>query len=89
MEMFCYQCEQTTVGKGCTKRGVCEKTPKTANAQDELINSLIELANCNQRNETNTKLLIEGLFTTITNVNFDTNSISQLTRKVKALELGG
>ena len=54
MEMFCYQCEQTTFGKGCTKRGVCEKTPKTVN--DKLINSLIELANCNQRNETNTKL---------------------------------
>ena len=89
MEMFCYQCEQTAFGKGCTKRGVCGKTPETANAQDELINSLIELANCNQRNETNTKLLIEGLFTTITNVNFDTNSISQLTRKVKALELSG
>lgn len=83
MEMFCYQCEQTAFGKGCTKRGVCGKTPETANAQDELINSLIELANCNQRNETNTKLLIEGLFATITNVNFDTNSISQLTRKVK------
>ena len=76
MEMFCYQCEQTTVGKGCTKRGVCEKTPKTVN--DKLINSLIELANCNQRNETNTNLLIEGLFATITNVNFDTNSISHL-----------
>ena len=76
MEMFCYQCEQTTFGKGCTKCGVCGKTPKTVN--DKLINSLIELANCNQRNETNTKLLIEGLFATITNVNFDTNSISHL-----------
>lgn len=83
MEMFCYQCEQTAFGKGCTKRGVCGKTPETANAQDELINSLIELANCNQRNETNTKLLIEGLFATITNVNFDTNSISKLTQKVR------
>lgn len=83
MEIFCYQCEQTAFGKGCTKRGVCGKTPETANAQDELINSLIELANCNQRNETNTKLLIEGLFATITNVNFDTNSISKLTQKVR------
>lgn len=83
MEMFCYQCEQTAFGKGCTKRGVCGKTPETANAQDELINSLIELANCNQRNETNTKLLIEGLFSTITNVNFDTNSITNLTQKVR------
>lgn len=82
MEMFCYQCEQTTFGKGCTKRGVCGKTPKTVN--DKLINSLIELANCNQRNETNTKLLIEGLFATITNVNFDTNSISHLLKSKSA-----
>ena len=72
MEMFCYQCEQTTVGKGCTKRGVCGKTPKTVN--DKLINSLIELANCNQRNETNTKLLIEGLFFFFSNIKRDTNS---------------
>lgn len=36
-EMFCYQCEQTAGGKGCTKLGVCGKTPEIANLQDLLI----------------------------------------------------
>ena len=36
-EMFCYQCEQTANGKGCTKMGVCGKTPEIANLQDLLI----------------------------------------------------
>ena len=35
-EMFCYQCEQTANGKGCTKQGVCGKTPEVANLQDLL-----------------------------------------------------
>ena len=36
-EMFCYQCEQTAGGKGCTKIGVCGKTPEIAGMQDLLI----------------------------------------------------
>ena len=36
-EMFCYQCEQTANGKGCTRLGVCGKTPEIANLQDLLI----------------------------------------------------
>lgn len=36
-EMFCYQCEQTANGKGCTKEGVCGKTAEVANLQDLLI----------------------------------------------------
>ena len=36
-EMFCYQCEQTANGKGCTKLGVCGKTPEVANLQDLLV----------------------------------------------------
>lgn len=36
-EMFCYQCEQTANGKGCTKLGVCGKTPEVANLQDLLL----------------------------------------------------
>lgn len=83
MNMFCFQCEQTAQGKGCTTTGVCGKKADTANLQDELTNSLIELANCGEKNETNTELLIEGLFTTITNVNFDNTSIIAFIRKVK------
>lgn len=39
-EMFCYQCEQTANGKGCTKHGVCGKTPEIANLQDLLLYQL-------------------------------------------------
>ena len=83
MNMFCFQCEQTAQGKGCTVTGVCGKKADTANFQDELTNTLIELANCGERNEINTELLIEGLFTTITNVNFDNKSIIAFIQKVK------
>lgn len=83
MNMFCFQCEQTAQGKGCTVTGVCGKKAETANLQDELTNTLIELANCGERNEINTELLIEGLFTTITNVNFDNKSIIAFIQKVK------
>lgn len=83
MNMFCFQCEQTAQGKGCTVTGVCGKKADTANLQDELTNTLIELANCGEKNEINTELLIEGLFTTITNVNFDNKSIIAFIQKVK------
>ncbi len=83
MNMFCFQCEQTAQGKGCTISGVCGKKPDTANLQDELTNAIIELANCGEKNDTNTELLTDGLFTTITNVNFDNDSISKFTEKVK------
>lgn len=74
MDMFCYQCEQTAKGEGCTIQGVCGKKADTSNLQDELTSSLIELANCSEKNYTNTELLINGLFITVTNVNFDNNS---------------
>ena len=81
--MFCFQCEQTAQGKGCTIQGVCGKKADTSDLQDELTNSLIELANCGEKNEINTELLIDGLFVTITNVNFDDNSIKEFIEKVK------
>ncbi len=85
MSMFCFQCEQTAQGKGCTMAaGVCGKQADTANLQDELTSSLIELANAGEKNEEITKILIDGLFTTITNVNFDNESIQKFTQKVKA-----
>lgn len=83
MSMFCFQCEQTAFHKACTKKGVCGKEPDTANLQDELTSSVIELANCEEINDENTKLIIDGLFTTITNVNFDNTSIKNLTDKIK------
>ena len=83
MDMFCFQCEQSAHQKGCTKRGVCSKEPSTANLQDELINNIICLANCDKVNDKNTELIIKSLFTTVTNVNFDDDSIQELINKVK------
>ncbi len=83
MSMFCFQCEQTAFHKACTQKGVCGKDPDIANLQDKLTSSVIELANCGNINDENTKLIIDGLFTTITNVNFDNKSIENLIEKFK------
>ena len=54
--MFCFQCEQTSQGKGCTIKGVCGKTPDTSNLQDKLTSKLIELANCSNENDEITQI---------------------------------
>lgn len=77
--MFCYQCEQTAGGKGCTKIGVCGKTPEIANLQDLLVyqckgiscyaNNIIEKG---EEIDKDIVIFVENaLFTTLTNVNFD------------------
>ncbi len=76
-KMFCFQCEQTAKCTGCTQIGVCGKTADVANLQDELTSSLIKLANTQPETEENTEILIKGLFTTITNVNFDAKTIQE------------
>ena len=81
-KMFCFQCEQTAKGSGCTQVGVCGKSADVANLQDELTSLLIKLAHICDRTDDNTKLLIDGLFTTITNVNFDDKSIRTLIEEV-------
>ena len=86
--MFCFQCEQTAGCKGCTgKAGVCGKTADVAKAQDELTGALIGLARCVTGNEAKvtketTKLVLKGLFATITNVNFDNNDIKNIIDEV-------
>lgn len=77
MSMFCFQCEQTANGQGCTILGVCGKKEDTANLQDKVISSLIELSKTTPNNET-TKKIIDGLFTTITNCNFENNSLQSM-----------
>ena len=85
-DMFCFQCQQTAGNKGCTRVGVCGKQPETANLQDELICELIHLAETAVKNERRTKtadrLLMDGLFTTLTNVNFDNASIRHFIDRV-------
>lgn len=85
MSMFCYQCEQTAQGKGCLMQGVCGKKAETSNLQDELTSKLIELANTTEPGDKVTKIIIDGLFTTITNVNFDDESLKKLTNQVQSL----
>ena len=82
--MFCFQCEQTAGCVGCTgKAGVCGKSSDTAKLQDKLTGALIGLAKAalkseNQVTDNTDKLVVEGLFTTITNVNFNNETISLL-----------
>lgn len=83
MTMFCFQCEQTMNEKGCTISGVCGKKPDTANLQDELVSSIIQLANYSEKSDKITDLIIKGLFATVTNVNFDNDSLKKLINKIK------
>ena len=88
-KMFCFQCEQTVGCTGCTgNAGVCGKKADTAKLQDELTGALIGLARAVDGAETISKrtgqVIIEGLFTTVTNVSFDNAAIENMIRKVRA-----
>lgn len=78
MSMFCFQCEQTAKGKGCEVQGVCGKSPEVATLQDLLLHALKGIAVYgHMAREIGAKdpdvdlFVIEGLFTTVTNVDFD------------------
>lgn len=92
--MFCYQCEQTVGGKGCTKRGVCSKTPEIANLQDLLIYQLKGIS-CYAKeildkggniDQEVVKFVENGLFTTLTNVNFDPQVHINLLKKSQKIK---
>jgi len=92
--MFCFQCEQTAGGKGCTRVGVCGKQPDVAGRQDELTAALIELARAAEGKPADPRrdaLVMEGLFATVTNVNFDPLSLAEIIGRVRAetKKLGG
>ena len=79
-KMFCYQCEQTAGCAGCTGgTGVCGKTAETARLQDQLVGAMIGLARAAEGVECPGdrvyRTVIEGLFTTLTNVSFDDDAI--------------
>ena len=85
--MFCFQCEQTALCTGCTgKAGVCGKSADVANLQDELTGALIGLARATDGDTLATpntwRLMVEGLFTTVTNVNFNEKTIRDLIDRV-------
>jgi len=90
--MFCYQCEQTAGGKGCTKIGVCGKQPDVAALQDLLVYALRGLSQVALEgrkkgiNEPSVNAFVcKALFSTLTNVNFDTGRIAELAKKTVAL----
>ena len=88
-KMFCYQCEQTAGCTGCTgNTGVCGKSANTARLQDELTGALIGLARAVGGNEhlvteEMNQLVLEGLFTTITNVSFNDETLKLLINKIE------
>jgi hydroxylamine reductase len=92
--MFCYQCEQTAKGTGCTLGGVCGKTPEVANLQDLLVYKLRELSqlailanNAGMRDEQIDVFTAEALFATLTNVNFDPKDIVTYLKKTEQYQL--
>jgi len=84
MSMFCYQCEQTAKCTGCTSFGVCGKDPETAALQDLLIEVCKQIAVKTKtagRTREADLFVMEGLFTTVTNVNFDAEDIARVIRR--------
>src|SRR5512139_4005345 len=76
--MFCYQCEQTAKGEGCTRLGVCGKEPEVAGLQDLLIYALkglslyaVEGSKVGIHDRNINVFTVQALFSTLTNVNFD------------------
>ena len=91
--MFCYQCEQTAKGQGCTVAGVCGKTADVAALQDLLVYMLrglsqlsIEAGKAGVKDENIDVFTCEALFSTLTNVNFDPESIAAYIRKTAQLQ---
>ncbi len=92
--MFCYQCEQTVGGKGCTKMGVCGKTPEIAALQDLLIYQIKgiscyakELVEKGENVDKDIVTFIENsLFTTLTNVNFDADAHIKMLKKSQQIK---
>ena len=91
MSMFCYQCEQTAKGTGCTVQGVCGKDPQVAALQDLLVHATKGISMYAHRarqfgaaDREADVFVIEALFSTLTNVNFDPERFGVLIRKAAA-----
>jgi hydroxylamine reductase len=82
--MFCYQCEETMNGEGCTKNGMCGKKGEVADLQDDLIYVLKSIAFYNQKarkaklsEESTDDFMLDALFSTITNTDFRASGIQE------------
>jgi hydroxylamine reductase len=101
MSMFCYQCEQAAKGTGCTAIGVCGKQPEVAALQDLLVYTLKGIAFWADkarakgvRDQEIDRFMIDGLFTTVTNVDFDAAAVAKFIAegvrlRDKAMKLAG
>jgi len=93
-DMFCFQCEQTVGGTGCTKVGVCSKKPEVAHKMDQLISALVGLSRAAKGKSLGKKtdaIVMQSLFATLTNVDFDPVRIDQFRELVEKekQKLGG
>ncbi len=91
MSMFCYQCQETAKGTGCTIAGVCGKKENTANLQDLLVFALkgiavvaVEAQKQGKLDNTTGLFICKSLFATITNANFDDSRITALIKEAFA-----
>jgi len=80
MHMFCFQCQETSEGRGCTSGGVCGKSEETANFQDLLIHTLkglalVQRASGRPADRETSAFVFEALYATVTNTNFDPDRI--------------
>ncbi len=92
MNMFCYQCEQTVKGAGCTQMGVCGKDPQTAAMQDLLVHAAKAISQYAHRarqfgaaDKQVDVFVTEALFTTVTNVNFDAPRIAGMVKQAASI----
>ncbi|WML35971.1 hydroxylamine reductase [Clostridium sp. OS1-26] len=93
-DMFCYQCEQTAGGKGCTKAGVCGKDAAVAALQDLLIHELKGIGFYGNEavkkgikiDSKINKFTMDALFSTLTNVNFDSNRLVDLIKESESVK---
>ena len=93
MSMFCFQCQETAGNKGCTVRGVCGKEPQTSALMDLLLYAVRGIAVVNrtlrEKGEADHRVghfMLDALFSTITNANFDDQAIRQRVTKALALK---
>jgi hydroxylamine reductase len=91
--MFCFQCEQAAQGTGCTKIGVCGKQPDVAALQDLLVHALKGIAfwahearKQGKKDIEIDRFMLDGLFTTVTNVDFDAQAIEKLLRQAAKIQ---
>lgn len=91
--MFCFQCQETAGNKGCTVRGVCGKAPETANLMDMLLYATRGLAVINKKlrehklsSKKNEHFILDAVFCTITNANFDDDAIKNKIAKAFKLK---